>query len=90
MAVAPAVTVAEAEPLDAIPRPTLGGGLAVVPVPAPVSARVCGLLAALSVTVSVPVVSPDAVGEKVTLIVHVPDAGTEVPHVLVSSNGVLA
>jgi hypothetical protein len=39
-------------------------------VPVPVSAAVCGLFDALSLTVSVPVSVPDDAGLKVTVIVH--------------------
>src|SRR3981189_2190998 len=42
--------------------------------PVPVNGAVCGLPPASSVTVSVPVRAPNAVGAKVTLIVHVPAA----------------
>ena len=59
-AVAPAATVAELEPPDAIPRPTPGAA------PIPVSVTVCGLLGALSVIVRVPVRVPEAVGVNVT------------------------
>ena len=90
MAVAPAATVAVAEPPEATPRPMPGGGSGAPVVVDPLSATVCGLLAALSVRVRVPVAAPAVVGEKLTLIVHIPAAGSEVPHVLVSSNGVLA
>ena len=49
--------------------PTLGAAT-----PVPVSGTVCGLPAALSVTASVPVRVPSAVGVNVTLIVHVAPA----------------
>ena len=60
VAVAPAATVAELEPPDAIPRPRPGAA------PIPVSDTVCGLLGALSVIVRVPVRVPVAVGVNVT------------------------
>ncbi len=40
--------------------------------PVPVSFEACGLLLALSVTVTIPVLVPVAVGVNVTLIVHLP------------------
>jgi len=49
----------------------------------PLSATVCGEPAALSMTVSVPVRVPTAVGANVTEIVHVPSTATLVPQVLV-------
>src|SRR5258706_15082825 len=52
-------------------------------VPVPVRLAVCGLPAALSVTVIVPVRVPAAVGVKVTLMVQFAPAATEVPQVLV-------
>jgi hypothetical protein len=51
--------------------------------PFPVSETVCGLLFALSVTVSVPVRLPVVVGVKVTLIVQFELAASDVPHVFV-------
>jgi hypothetical protein len=51
--------------------------------PVPVSGMVCGLPAALSVTVIVPGWLPAAVGVKVTVIVHFAPAVTEEPQVLV-------
>jgi len=74
VAVVPAVTVADEDPPEATPSPTLGG----VPVPPPepvpdpplaelpVSATVCGLSGALSAIVSVPVCVLSAVGVNVT------------------------
>jgi hypothetical protein len=53
------------------------------PWPVPVKLIFCGLLAALSVIVTTPVRVPVTVGVKVTVIVHLLDAGTEVPQVLV-------
>ena len=52
-------------------------------VPVPVRATVCGLPAALSVTVMAPVRDPPAVGLKITEIVQVADAATDAPQVLV-------
>lgn len=55
--------------------------LAIAVTPLPVSWSVCGLPAALSVTVSVPVRAPDAVGVKVTEMVQVAPA-TKLPAVV--------
>src|SRR5713226_444603 len=52
-------------------------------VPVPVSATVCGLPPALSVTETAPVREPAAVGVKVAEIVQVPAAASDAPHVLV-------
>ena len=49
----------------------------------PVRLMLCGLLAALSVMVIAPVRVPVAVGVKVTLMVQLPAAATNVPQVLV-------
>jgi hypothetical protein len=49
----------------------------------PLSAAACGLPVALSATLIEAVRAPLAVGLNVTLIAHVPDAATLVPHVLV-------
>ncbi len=51
--------------------------------PVPVSALVCGLLLAPSVTVSVPGREPVAVGLNVMLIVQLAPAARDVPQVLV-------
>jgi hypothetical protein len=51
--------------------------------PVPLSVAVCGLPLALSATLIEAVRPPLAVGLNVTLMVHVPDAATLVPHVLV-------
>ena len=51
--------------------------------PVPVRFAVCGLLLALSVTVSVPVRLPTTVGVNVTLIVHLAFPATVVPQVMV-------
>ena len=51
--------------------------------PMPVSVAVCGLPLALSVTVKVPVRVPVVVGRKVTLIVHLAPAASELPQLLV-------
>jgi len=53
------------------------------PVPVPVKVALCGLPLALSETLTVPVRLPMAAGVKVTLIVQLPPAATEVPQVLV-------
>jgi hypothetical protein len=52
-------------------------------IPVPLSATVCGLPVALSVTEIEPVRDPAAVGAKVTEIVQFADTATEEPHVLV-------
>jgi hypothetical protein len=52
--------------------------------PVPVRAMVCGLPAALSVMVSVPVELPRALGEKLTLMTQLPAVGTETPQLFVS------
>lgn len=48
----------------------------------PVKVDVCGLLLALSLTVSSPVLVPVCVGVNVTLIVHLPLAARVVLHVV--------
>ena len=53
------------------------------PWPLPVRVALCGLPAALSVTVNVPDLVPDAVGVKVTLIVQLVWAANELVQVLV-------
>jgi hypothetical protein len=53
--------------------------------PVPDRLATWGLLPALSVTVSVPILLPVAEGLNATLMLHVPPAGTLVPQVLVSS-----
>src|SRR5579864_3428107 len=60
--VVPTVTV----PNESVSGVTLTGSF-----PVPVSAIVCGLFTALSVMFTVPVCLPGAVGEKVTVMVHV-------------------
>lgn len=57
--------------------------------PLPVRATVCGLPAALSVMVSVPVLLPRALGVIVTLMLQLAPAATEVPHVLVCAKSPL-
>lgn len=59
-----------------------GDNVAAAAGPLPVRLTVCGLFPALSVIVSVPVRVPDTVGVNVTLMVQLPFAATEVPHVL--------
>src|SRR5579859_1969960 len=56
-------------------------------VPIPVSVTVCGLLAALSLTVRVPVCEPALRGLKTTLIVQLAPAARLVPQLLVWANG---
>ena len=58
--------------------------------PVPVSAMVCGLPVALSVTVMVPGWLPVAVGVKVTLMVQLAPAATDAPQVLVCAYCALA
>jgi hypothetical protein len=69
----------------------IGERLAVAAAAAPVPVRltVWGVLDALSLIVSVPVRLPAAVGLKVTLMVQVPLAATELPHVSVSAKSPL-
>jgi hypothetical protein len=55
----------------------------IVASPCPVKAVVCVALASLSVTVNVPPSVPAAVGAKVTEIVQLPAALTELPQLLV-------
>jgi hypothetical protein len=76
------VTVAEVEEPAAAATSKSG--------PTPASVTVCGLLAALSATVSVPLESPKPVGVKVTLIVQLPPAATLDAHVLVWAKSELA
>jgi hypothetical protein len=62
--------------------------LEMVQSPVPVRLDVCGLLLALSLTVSVPVAEPVAVGENVTLIVQLSLLFSVVEQVVVeTSNG---
>ena len=71
-------------PTCSVPNERLAGarfGLGLAPVP--VRLTVCGLPEASYVMVMVPVRTPGAVGAKVTLIVQLAAAGTELPHVLV-------
>jgi hypothetical protein len=59
-------------------------------VPVPASATDCGLAAALSLKRSAPVRFPVAVGVKVTLIVQLPPAASELPQLLVWAKSPLA
>ena len=59
--------------------------LAVAAVPVPVRLAVCGLPAALSEMLTDAVRVPATVGVNVTLIMQLPFAATELPHVLVSA-----
>ena len=68
----------------------MGKKLALGAAPVPVRLTVCGLPVALSVTVMVPGWLPVAVGVKVTVMVQLAPAATEVPQVLVWAYGVLA
>jgi len=56
----------------------------------PLSTNVCGLFDASSVIVTDPILLNGAVGVKVTLIVHVSPAASDVPHVSVSAKSPLA
>jgi hypothetical protein len=55
----------------------------------PVKVAVCGLLLALSVTVRVAVRVPETAGEKVTLILQLVPAASEVPQLSLSVNSPL-
>ena len=61
----------------------MGKKLALGATPVPVRLTVCGLPVALSVTVMVPGWLPVAVGVKVTVMVQLAPAATDVPQVLV-------
>src|ERR1700681_1350416 len=76
LAIVPAVTVRNFEPPGATSRPRPRE------TPVPVSETVCGLLGALSVTVSAPLSVPAAVGVKVNRIWHVPNPGSAAPQLL--------
>jgi hypothetical protein len=71
-----------AVPLVKVPKFRLEGEK-LITVPVPVRATVCGLLGALSVTVSVPVRVPALLGTNTTLMVQVPAAGKLVGQLLV-------
>ena len=71
-----------AVPLVRVPKFRLVGEK-LITVPVPVSAAVCGLFGALSVTVSVPVMAPALVGVNTTLMVQVPAAARLVGQLLV-------
>jgi hypothetical protein len=58
--------------------------------PVPESAAVCGLPAALSVTLRVPVREPAAVGLKATLMLQLAPAATLVPQLFVAAKSPLA
>ena len=62
----------------------------ITPIPVPLRVTVCVAGDALSVTTTLPVAAPSAVGLNVILIRQEPLAATEVPQVLVSAKGVLA
>ena len=67
-----------------LPKLTLVGvRLTTGAVPVPVRLTVCGLPMALSAIVTEAVRVPAVVGVNVTLIVQLPPAATELPHVLV-------
>lgn|SRR5437763_2088145 len=75
MAVCPGATVADVEEPD--PREIEKSA------PVPVRGSVCGLPWALSVTVKVAVLVPDAVGVKLTVILQAPPAARMEPQLLV-------
>jgi hypothetical protein len=66
-----------------LPNDKLAGDVVAWAMPTPLSESVCGLLLALSVTVSVPVRAPVAVGVKATLIVQLAPEPKDVPQVFV-------
>jgi hypothetical protein len=68
----------------------LGPNPAAGAMPVPLRLAVCGLPAALSVTLNVPLRVPVAVGVKVTLIVHVPFTASVLPQLLVCAKSPLA
>ena len=76
MATPPLLTVAEVAPTCAPP-------MLIVAKPVPVNATVCGLLAALSVMLSVPVRAPVADGVNTTAMLQVLSVGRLDPQVLV-------
>jgi hypothetical protein len=57
--------------------------------PVPLKLAVCGLPAALSVTLKAPLRVPTAVGVNVTLIVHVPFTASVLPQLLVCAKSPL-
>jgi len=70
-------------PTTTLPNDTLDGLNVTEGVPVPESATAWGLFLALSVIESVPERVPMVVGVKVTLIVQLAPAATEVPHVFI-------
>jgi len=62
-----------------------GNGVLASYLPVPVNVAVCGLLPALSLTLSVPVLVPFAVGLNTTLMVHLPLEAKLVPQVVVDT-----
>jgi len=71
-------------PMDWLPKARLVAvRLTAGPVPVPVRLTVCGLPLALSVMLTEAVRVPGAEGVNLTLIVQLPPAATELPHVLV-------
>ena len=65
------------------------GGVSPPVSPVPLKVAVCGLLLALSVTVRVAVRVPEMAGEKITLIVQLVLAASEVPQLSLSANSPL-
>jgi len=59
-----------------LPKPRLGADKTTGKIEVPFKVTVCGLVEALSVTVSVPLSVPSTLGVSVTVIVQVPLAGT--------------
>jgi len=71
------------DPIATFPNARLAGVIVTGATPVPASAAVCVTGVALSVTVSVPVLAPIAVGVKVSVIMQLPLAGTELPQLFV-------
>jgi hypothetical protein len=72
-----------ANPTTWFPNDSVAGDIAACRTPVPVNDTVCGLLLAASVRVRVPVRLPVVVGVKVTLIVQLEFAASDVPQVFV-------
>ena len=70
------------EPTAHVPKEALSGTSVAGSTPVPASADVCGLLPALSLTLSCPFLVPNTVGVKVALIVHLLWAARLVVHVV--------
>ena len=70
-------------------RERLAAGEPPVEAPVPVRLTVCGLPAALSLTLSVALLVPLTVGENVTLMVQLAPWATELPQLVVSAKSLL-